>query len=128
MIILIDDILVYSPDEESHQEHMRVVLDTLWKNQLYAKFLKCDFWMQEVTFVGHIISEGDISVDLEEIRGVQEWKQSRSVRNMRSFLGLIGYCHQIMPEFSLLASLLTQVTIGVKLQFRLAHVTGVFRI
>lgn len=72
MLVFIGDTLAYSPDEESHQEHMRVVVDTSWKNQLYAKFFKCDFWIGEVFFLSHVISEGNILVDLEKIKVVQE--------------------------------------------------------
>lgn len=70
VIVFIDEIFIYSLDDESHQEHLRIVFDTLQKNQLYAKFWKCEFWMREVAFLDHIISESGISIDPENIRSV----------------------------------------------------------
>jgi hypothetical protein len=65
VVIFIDDILVYSPNEEAHEDHLRLVLQKLRDNQLYAKFSKCDFCLKEVAFLGHIVTDGGINVDLE---------------------------------------------------------------
>lgn len=61
VMVFIDNILLYSPDESTHQEHLSLVLETLWENKLYSKFSECDFWMREVSYLGHIIGEHDIS-------------------------------------------------------------------
>ena len=69
-IIFIDDILVYSRSSEEHDEHLRIVLQTLRKNRLYAKFKKCEFWLEQVAFLGHVISKKGISVDPGKIEAV----------------------------------------------------------
>ena len=68
-MVFIDDILVYSKDREDHDTHLRVVLETLRNEQLYAKLSKCEFWLREVSFLGHIISEEGIQVDSKKIKG-----------------------------------------------------------
>ena len=70
MVVFIDDILVYSKTEEEHAVHLRLVLETLREHQLYAKFNKCEFWLKEVAFLGHVISAGGISVDPEKIKAI----------------------------------------------------------
>ena len=84
VVVFIDDILVYSKDREDHDTHVRVVLETLRKEQLYAKLSKCEFWLGEVSFIGHIVSEERIRV---ETKVIIEWKQPRNVTEVRSFLG-----------------------------------------
>ncbi|XP_058070918.1 uncharacterized protein LOC131219952 [Magnolia sinica] len=91
IIIFIDDILVYARSCKEHEEYLRAVLETLKKNQLYAKYGKCDFWMEEVKFLGHVVSKEGISVDLANVTAVQDWKQPNSVTKVKSFLGLAGY-------------------------------------
>jgi hypothetical protein len=70
MVVFIDDILIFSKNEEEHDEHLCLVLQKLRENQLYAKLNKCEFWLEEVLFLGHIISEGGISVDLSKVKDV----------------------------------------------------------
>ena len=83
--MFIDDILVYSKDREDHDTHFRVVLETLRNEQLYAKRSKCEFWLREVSFLRHIVSEKGIQVD-PRIEVIIEWKPSRNVTEVRSFL------------------------------------------
>ena len=64
--VFIDDILIYSKSEEEHELHLRTILGTLREHQLYAKFSKCEFWLQEVGFLGHIVSAGGIAIDLQK--------------------------------------------------------------
>ena len=87
--MFIDDILVYSKDQEDHDTRLRVVLETLRKEQLYAKLSKCKFWLREVSFLGHIISEEGIRVDSKKIEVIIEWKPPSNVTKVRSFLGLV---------------------------------------
>ena len=75
MILFIGDILVYSSNESEREEHLRIVLGTLRKHQLYVKFSKCEFWLSQVAFLGHVISAEEISVDLTKIETVRGWKQ-----------------------------------------------------
>ena len=70
---------------------MRVVLQTLKEHKLYAKFSKCEFWLDKVTFVGHIISKNGLEVDLEKVEAVQKWKRLAMITEIRSFLRLAGY-------------------------------------
>ena len=88
VVVFIDDILIYSKNEEEHAEHLRIVLQRLREHKLYAKFNKCDFWLKEVQFLGHIVSEKGISVDPSKIQDVLNWKAPTSVPEIQSFLGL----------------------------------------
>ena len=91
VIVSIDDILIYSGSKEDHEEHLRVVLQILRENQLYAKFNKCQFWLDSVTFLGHVISAEGVSVDPQKIEAIVNWKPPTNVTEIRSFLGLAGY-------------------------------------
>ena len=79
VVVFIDDILVYSETEEKHDEHLRIVLQVLREKELYAKFSKCEFWLREVTFLGHVVSADGIKVDPRKIEAILEWKPPRSV-------------------------------------------------
>jgi hypothetical protein len=91
IVVFIDDILIYSKSDSDHEEHLRLVLQKLRDNQLYAKFSKCEFWIGEVPFLGHIISNGGIAVDPAKVKEIMEWSVPTTVMEIRSFLGLVGY-------------------------------------
>ena len=90
-MVFIDDILVYSQDQSEHAEHLRIVLQILRDIQLYAKFSKCEFWLREVSFLGHIVSAEGVRVDPNKILAIVNWKPPKNVSEVRSFLGLAGY-------------------------------------
>jgi hypothetical protein len=109
VVVFIDDILVYSQNEEAHEDHLRLVLQKLCDNQLYAKFSKCDFWLKEVAFLGHIIVNGGIKVDPGKISEILNWKQPTDVSKIRSFLGLAGYYRRFIEGFSKIVKPLTSL-------------------
>jgi hypothetical protein len=103
VIVFIDDILLYSENEEDHAEHLRVVLTRLRDHQLYAKFSKCEFWLKTVPFLGHVLSESGISVDPSKVQEVMDWKAPTTVHEVWSFLGLANYYRRFIPDFSNIA-------------------------
>ena len=88
-------ILVYSRSEEEHAMHLRLVLQTLREHQLYAKFSKCEFWMDQVAFLGHVVSRDGIQVDPKKIEAIIEWPRPITVIEVRSFLGLASYYRRL---------------------------------
>jgi hypothetical protein len=100
VVVFIDDIMIFSKNEEKHDEHLCLVLLKLRENQLYAKLNKCEFWLKEVSFLGHIISEGGISVDPSKVMDVLSWNTPQNVLDIRSFLGLAGYYRRFIEGFS----------------------------
>ncbi|XP_071920667.1 uncharacterized protein [Coffea arabica] len=95
---------------EEHERHLRIVLQTLKEHQLFAKFSKCEFWLEQVSFLGHIISKDGISVDPVKVEAVAEWKHPETPTEVRSFLGLAGYYRRFIKDFSKLAGPLTDLT------------------
>ena len=91
VIVFLDDILVYSKSEAEHEQHLRVVLQILREHQLYAKFSKCEFWLDRILYLGHIITRGGVEVDPQKIVAIETWPVPSSVAEVRSFLGLAGY-------------------------------------
>lgn len=110
VIVFIDDILIYSHSREDHEEHLRLVLDLLRKEQLYAKSSKCEFWLTKVQFLGHVISAKGIHVDPAKIEAVKSWNSPKTPSEIRSFLGLAGYYRRFIENFSKIASPMTKLT------------------
>jgi hypothetical protein len=109
VIMFIDDILVYSENEEDHAEYLRIVLTRLRDHQLYAKFSKCEFWLRTVPFLGHMLSDDGISIDPSKVQEVMDWKAPTTVHEVRSFLGLAGYYRRFIPDFSKIAKPMTSL-------------------
>jgi hypothetical protein len=109
VVVFIDNILVYSKSTEDHEEHLRVVLQRLWDHHLYTKFSKCEFWINEVSFLGHMISSEGIVVDPSKVRDVLEWELPKSVHQVRSFLGLAGYYRRFILNFSKISKPITEL-------------------
>jgi hypothetical protein len=107
VVVFIDDILVLSRSEEEHEEHLMLVLQKLREHQLYAKFSKCDFWLKEVSFLRHIITDGGIAMDPRKVRHVLNWSPPKNVPEIRSFLGLAGYYRRFIEGFSKIVKPLT---------------------
>ncbi|GKC33639.1 putative reverse transcriptase domain-containing protein [Tanacetum coccineum] len=91
VIVFINDILVYSKDEEEHIKHLKIILELLKKERLYAKFSKCDFWLDSVQFLGHVIYRNGVHVDPAKIKAIKNWATPTTPTKVRQFLGLAGY-------------------------------------
>ncbi|GJW24641.1 putative reverse transcriptase domain-containing protein [Tanacetum coccineum] len=110
VIVFIDDILIYSKSEEEHEVYLKTILDLLKKEKLYAKFSKCEFWLKEVQFLGHVVNRDGIHVDPSKVESVKNWKIPESSTEIRSFLGLAGYYRRFIENFSKIAKPLTLLT------------------
>jgi hypothetical protein len=109
VVVFIDDILVYSKSEDEHIKHLHTILQRLRDHRLYAKLSKCDFWLREIKFLGHTISQVGIAVDPEKVQEVMDWKPPTTVWQIWSFLGLAGYYRRFIPDFSRIAKPMTEL-------------------
>ena len=110
VIVFIDDILIYSKSRKEHEEHLRMVLEVLREKKLYAKFSKCEFWLDSVSFLGHVVSKDGVMVDPSKIEAVKSWVRLTNVTEVRSFVGLASYYRRFVKGFSSVASQLTNLT------------------
>ncbi|GJT94049.1 reverse transcriptase domain-containing protein [Tanacetum coccineum] len=108
--VFIDDILIYSRNKEEHADHLRIILELLKKEKLYAKFSKCDFWISIVQFLGHVIDSQGIHVDPAKIEAVKNWASPTTPTEVRQFLGLAGYYRRFIKGFLKIAKPLTELT------------------
>jgi hypothetical protein len=109
VVVFIDDILIYSKNKEEHAEHLRIVLSCLREHQLYAKFSKCEFWLDEVPFLGHVLSAEGVAVDPGKVKDILDWKPPISVHQVRQFLGMVGYYCRFIPDFSKVSKPITEL-------------------
>jgi hypothetical protein len=109
VVVFIDDILVYSRSEEEHEEHLCLVLMKLRDQMLYTKLSKCEFWLKQVAFLGHIIWNGGVSVDPSKVQDVLGWNAPMSIDDIRSFLGLARYYRRFIKGFSKISMPMTEL-------------------
>ena len=109
VIVFMDDILIYSGSGEERAEHLRIVLQTLREHRLYAKLSKCQFWLDSVAFLGHIISAEGVSVDPQKVEAILNWQPPTSFTKIRSFMGLARYYRKFVEGFSKIATPLTRL-------------------
>jgi len=110
VVVFIDDILIYSKTLKEHEEHLKIVLQILKEKKLYAKFSKCEFWLEEVKFLGHVISNKGVLVDLTKVATGLQWEPQKIVTKIHNFLDLAGYYRRFIEGFSKIAMPLTQLT------------------
>ncbi|GKE90442.1 putative reverse transcriptase domain-containing protein [Tanacetum coccineum] len=110
VIVFIDDILIYLKTKKDHEVHLRLVLELLRKEKLYAKFSKCEFWLQEVLFLGHVVNQNGIHLDPSKIEAVKNWKAPTTPSEIQSFFGIAGYYRHFIVNFSNIAKPLTSLT------------------
>ena len=110
VVVFQDDILIYSKSKEDHEGHLRIVLQTLRKHWLYAKFSKCEFWLTKVRFLRHVLSASRVSVDPKKVEAVLSWERPNSIFEIHSFLGLTGCYRRFIEDFSRLAASMTRLT------------------
>nr|GEX65269.1 retrotransposon protein, putative, Ty3-gypsy subclass [Tanacetum cinerariifolium] len=103
MIVLIDDILIYSKNKQEHEEHLKLILELLKREQLYAKFSKYKLWIPKVQFLGHVIDSQGIHVDPAKIKSIKDWASPKTATQIRQFLGLAGYYRRFIEGFSKIA-------------------------
>jgi hypothetical protein len=103
VVVFIDDILIYSMDDAEHEKHLRMIMEKLREHKLYAKFSKCEFWLNKVGFLGHIVSAEGVVMDPSKVASVTEWESPKNAGDIRSFLGLAGYYRRFIENFSKIA-------------------------
>src|SRR3954467_3780307 len=109
IVVYLDDILIYSKNDEEHAEHLRLILEKLREHKLYAKYSKCEFWLPEVTYLGHVISKDSVAVTPECIQAILDWTAPKTVKQVHSFLGLASYCRRFVEIFSKIARPMTNL-------------------
>ncbi|GKE60747.1 putative reverse transcriptase domain-containing protein, partial [Tanacetum coccineum] len=110
VIVFIDDILIYSKSKEEPEEHLKLILELLKKEELYAKFSKCDFWLPKVQFLGHVIDSEGVHVDPAKIESIKDLASPKTPKEIRQFLGLAGYYRRFIEGFSKISRPMTKLT------------------
>ena len=103
MGVFFDDIIIYSKSLEEHKGHLKTVFQELRDNKLYVNGKKSEFFLQEIRYLGHIISKKGIRMDLEKLKIIEEWPQPRNLHELRSFIGMCSYYRRFIEKFSIIA-------------------------
>ncbi|GJW00264.1 putative reverse transcriptase domain-containing protein [Tanacetum coccineum] len=110
VIVFIDDILIYSKNKKEHEKHLKIILELLKKEQLYAKFSKCDFWLESIQFLDYVINNKGVHVDPAKVEAIRNWSAPTTPKEVRQFLGLAGYYRRFIKGFLLISKPLTKLT------------------
>ena len=109
VVVFINDILIYSKNEQEHEGHLRIILHVLREQQLYAKFGKCDFFKDKIQYLGHVVSKDGISIDPKKIKAITEWLFPKNVSDIRSFMAITAYYQKFIEGFSKIAYPITSL-------------------
>ena len=109
VLVFFDDILIYSKTWNQHLDHIQKIFSILQKSAVYLKKSKCSFGQTTVGYLGHIISDMGVAVDLEKIQAISSWPQPTTVKQLKGFLGLAGYYKKFIKDFGTIARPLTQL-------------------
>ncbi|GJU91405.1 putative reverse transcriptase domain-containing protein [Tanacetum coccineum] len=110
VIVFIDNIMIYSKSKQEHKEHLKLILELLKKEQFYAKFSKCEFWIPKVQFLGHVIDSQGIHVDPAKIKSIKDWATPKTTTEIRQFLGLTSYYQRFIEGFLKIVKSMTKLT------------------
>ncbi|GJY67425.1 putative reverse transcriptase domain-containing protein [Tanacetum coccineum] len=110
MTVFIDDILIYSKTKQEHEEHLKLILELLKKEELYAKFSKCEFWIPKVQFLDHVIDSNGIHMDPAKIDSIKDWASPKTATDIRQFLGIVRHYRRFIEGFSKIAKSMTKIT------------------
>nr|GFA14765.1 putative reverse transcriptase domain-containing protein [Tanacetum cinerariifolium] len=110
VIVFIDDILIYSKNEQDHEEHLKLILEILKRDKLYAKFSKCEFWITKVQFLGHVIDSRGIHMDPAKIESIKDWASPKTPTEIRQFLGLASYYRRLIEGFLKISKPMSKLT------------------
>ncbi|GJW23325.1 putative reverse transcriptase domain-containing protein [Tanacetum coccineum] len=110
VIVFIDDILIYLRNKKEHEEHLKAILELLKKEELYANFSKCEFWIPKVQFLSHVIDSKGIQVDPTKIKSIKDWASPKTPMEIHQFLGLVGYYQRFIEGFLKIAKSMTKLT------------------
>ncbi|WVZ25959.1 hypothetical protein V8G54_004503 [Vigna mungo] len=109
VLVLFDDILVYSPSWETHLTHLELVLQTLQEHLLYARLCKCSFGLLEVDYLGHVFSGSNVAMDMSKVQTVLDWPHPENIKQLWGFLGLTGYYRRFIKSYATVATSLTDL-------------------
>ena len=108
--VYLDDILIYSKNAAEHAEHLDAVLAAPDQAKLYAKLKKCEFGLHWIKFLGHVVSENGIAMDLDKVRAMADWPTPKSAAHVHSFIGLVNYYRRFIKDFAEIALPLIELT------------------
>jgi hypothetical protein len=110
VIVFLDDILIYSSSRDQHYKDVSAVFDLLQQHKLYVKMSKCEFFKQELVFLGHIVGKGSVKMCPDKLDAIRTWPEPTNIHELRSFLGACSYYRKFIKDFSKVAAVLFDLT------------------